>query len=125
MRWFRAESGQERRAAAELRPAQEVHDKDDEQNDHEEPDQSIAGPCDCERHAFSLVACRVGIPIVVGQLNLTTGTKRTHGSEDLRAAGIGEGKVLGSTSEAGLPWLETSRAIAVRDYEQRVREGSA
>ena len=30
---------------------------------------------------------------------------------------------LRAIRETGLPWLEVSRADAVRDYEQRVREG--
>ena len=37
-----------------LRPAHEIEDENDEQNDHEKPDHSITCPCDGERHVFLL-----------------------------------------------------------------------
>ena len=55
-----------------LRPAHEVEDEDDEQNDHEEPDQSITCPCDSERHVFLLRRCQTQVPIATQGPNLTT-----------------------------------------------------
>jgi hypothetical protein len=52
-------------AAAALRPAHEVEDEDDEQNDHEDPDQSITSTCDGEHVFLLFVGCQTQIPIAI------------------------------------------------------------
>jgi hypothetical protein len=59
--WVKVKPEQWRRIERKLRPPHEVQDENDEQNNHEDSDQSIACPCDGE-HVSSFVVCRLHFP---------------------------------------------------------------
>ena len=46
-----------------LRAAHEVQDENDKQNDHKNPNDSIARPGDGKRHVSSFVVCRLSVSI--------------------------------------------------------------